>query len=178
MAKENTTRGLGWRFLDLGRRLERCQFTLDLIDVLDGASADGRQGLEAVLEILDSSITYRSRYFAELRFAQSMDLILVDETNPRSLLFQMMAVQRHLDALPRLQDNPFPRKDQALTIQAVTDLRLLDFTAIARDPEGNERERLMDLLSRMRKDLPVITDCLTRAWLSHAETTRQLARGG
>lgn len=177
MAKENTTRGLGWRFLDLGRRLERCQFTLDLIDVLDSASADGRQGLEAVLEILDSSITYRSRYFAELRFAQSMDLILVDETNPRSLLFQMMAVQRHLDALPRLQDNPFPRKDQALTIQAVTDLRLLDFAAIARDPAGAERERLMALLARMRQDLPVITDCLTRAWLSHAETTRQLARG-
>ncbi len=177
MAKENTTRGLGWRFLDLGRRLERCQFTLDLVDVLDSASADGRQGLEAVLEVLDSSITYRSRYFAELRFAQAMDLILVDETNPRSLLFQLLAVQRHLDALPRLQENPFLRRDQAVAVQAVTDLRLVDFTALARDPSGPERERLTASLGRMRQDLPAITDCLTRAWLSHAETTRQLARG-
>jgi uncharacterized alpha-E superfamily protein len=78
------------------------------------ASADGRQGLEAVLEILDSSITYRSRYFAELRFAQAVDLILNDDGNPRSLLFQLQAISRHLDALPRLQDNPFPRREQAL----------------------------------------------------------------
>ena len=27
LAQENMTRGTGWRFLDLGRRLERAQFT-------------------------------------------------------------------------------------------------------------------------------------------------------
>ncbi len=176
-SKENTTRGFGWRFLDLGRRLERAQFTLDMLGIVQEASNDGHLGLEALLEVFDSSITYRSRYLTELQFAQAVDLILNDDGNPRSLLFQLQALGRHLDALPKLQESPFPRLEQALVLQAVTDLRLIDFPSLARDPSGVERTRLGELLVRLRRDLPTISDCLTRAWLSHAETTRQLSRG-
>ena len=177
MAKENTTRGFGWRFLDLGRRLERSQFTVEMLSIVHGASRDGRLGLESILEVFDCGITYRSRYLAELQFAQAIDLVLNDDGNPRSLLFQLQAISRHLDTLPKLRDDPFPRRDQALVLQATTDLRLIDFLGLARDPEGPERERLGQLLFRIRSELPTISDCISRGWLSHAETTRQLSRG-
>jgi uncharacterized circularly permuted ATP-grasp superfamily protein/uncharacterized alpha-E superfamily protein len=176
-SKENTTRGFGWRFLDLGRRLERSQFTVDMLSIVQDASNDGHLGLDALLEVFDNSITYRSRYLTDLQFAQAVDLILNDDGNPRSLLFQLQAISRHLDALPRLQENPFPRREQALILSAITELRLLDFPGLARDPEGAERTRLGDLLKRLHGDLPSVSDCLSRAWLSHAETTRQLSRG-
>lgn len=176
MAKENTTRGAGWRFLDLGRRLERSQFVVEALELVHRSSDDGVLGLEAMLEVFDCSITYRSRYLTELQFAQAVDLILADEGNPRSLLFQLQAVSRHLDALPRLQDGPFLRREQSVVLRATTDLKLLDFPAIAREPSGSERERLGQYLARLREDLPQVSDALTRSWLSHAETTRQLSR--
>lgn len=178
MAQENTTRGFGWRFLDLGRRLERSAFTVEMMSVVQEASKDGRLGLDSFLEVFDSGITYRSRYLTELQFAQAMDLILGDDGNPRSLLFQLVAIGRHLDALPRLQESPFPRREQAIVLQAVADIRLMDFPALARDPSGEERGRLGEFLRRLRREIPTVTDCLTRAWLSHAETTRQLSRSG
>lgn len=178
MSKENTTRGSGWRFLDLGRRLERSQFTVDMLCIVQNASKDGLLGIDALLEVFDSGITYRSRYLTELQFAQAVDLLLVDEDNPRSLLFQLSVAKRHLDALPKAPDDPFPRREQALVLRAVSDLRLLDFPALARDPEGAERARLGDLLERLRGEIPEVSDCLTRTWLSHAETTRQLSRAG
>lgn len=176
MSKENTTRGSGWRFLDLGRRLERSQFTVDMLCIVQNASKDGQLGLDALLEVFDSGITYRSRYLTELQFAQAVDLLLVDEDNPRSLLFQLTATGRHLDALPKPPGDPFPRREQALVLRAIADLRLLDFPGLARDAEGAERARLGDILERLRVEIPEISDSLTRSWLSHAETSRQLSR--
>lgn len=175
MSKENTTRGSGWRFLDMGRRLERSQFTIDLLCLVQNASRDGQLGLDALLEVFDSGITYRSRYLTDLQFAQAVDLLLIDEDNPRSLLFQLAALGRHLDALPHPGDDPFPRKERALVLRAASDLRLIDFPALAHDPEGAERERLGALLERLRAEVPEISDSLTRSWLSHAEP-RQLSR--
>ena len=176
MAKENTTRGFGWRFLDLGRRLERSQFTLDLLGIVQDASKDGHLGLDAMLEVFDSSITYRSRYLTELQFAQVVDLILNDEGNPRSLLFQLQALGRHLEALPKLQENPFPRREQTLIQKALSDLRMIDFPGLAREPEGPDRAILGAFLARLRVDLQTISECITGAWLTHVETTRQLSR--
>ena len=78
MEMENMTRGHGWRFLNLGRRLERSQ---NLIGVLRGAvgiaqeqpSAAGSGGIvEPMLEIADSSMTYRRRYYAQPRLAPAL----------------------------------------------------------------------------------------------------------
>lgn len=177
MAKENTTRGAGWRFLDLGRRIERSHFILEILDIVQQTAVDSTLGLESLLDVLDSAITYRSRYLADLQFAQAFDLVICDEGNPRSLLFQMNAIGRHLDALPRLQDSPFPRPEQGIVLKASADLRLIDFPALARDPQGDERIRLGSLLGQLKDSLPMVSDSLSRAWLSHAETTRQLSRG-
>ena len=62
--------------------------------------------LEALLEIADSSMTYRNRYLTTLRLAPVLDLLMTDETNPRSLVFQLIALADHVEHLPRDQDDP------------------------------------------------------------------------
>ena len=56
--------------------------------------------LEPLLEIADSVITYRRRYFAEPRLAGVLDLLLLDPANPRALAFQLAVLERHVANLP------------------------------------------------------------------------------
>src|ERR1700677_798112 len=65
MEMENMTRGHGWRFLDIGRRLERAANIATLLQAALTVEAGGSDALEPVLEIADSVMTYRRRYYAQ-----------------------------------------------------------------------------------------------------------------
>ena len=90
----------GWRFLELGRRIERA-----IADLPAGAlvrrpgAADG--GLDVLLELADSQITYRQRYVMVAARAPVIDLVMLDPNNPRSVVFQLDRIEAHLAALPR-----------------------------------------------------------------------------
>jgi uncharacterized alpha-E superfamily protein len=104
LAQENMIRGAGWRFLDLGRRIERgvntCSFTRVLAD--DNATIDD---LDLLLDLADSQITYRARYLVGLALRPVRDMVMLDPFNPRSTAFQVMALKEHLSALPALLDD-------------------------------------------------------------------------
>ena len=53
-----------------------------------------------LLEVADSSMTYRSRYFTTLQPEPVLDLLMADENNPRSLAFQLADLGEHFDRLP------------------------------------------------------------------------------
>ena len=82
MEMESMTRGHGWLFLDIGRRLERSVVTTRLVRSALGASPSHIAMLEPLLEVADSAMTYRRRYFAEAQLAPVLDLLLADGTNP------------------------------------------------------------------------------------------------
>ena len=100
MEMENMTRGHGWAFLDLGRRIERGVSIARLVEAAIGCTAPREFLLELLLEIADSAITYRHRYFAEPQLAGVLDLLLLDPANPRGLAFQLAVLQRHATSLP------------------------------------------------------------------------------
>jgi uncharacterized circularly permuted ATP-grasp superfamily protein/uncharacterized alpha-E superfamily protein len=100
MEMENMTRGHGWVFLDLGRRIERGAAIARLVEAALRGSGTRELLLESLLEIADSVITYRRRYFAEPRLAAVLDLLLLEPTNPRALAFQLSVLQRHVASLP------------------------------------------------------------------------------
>jgi uncharacterized circularly permuted ATP-grasp superfamily protein/uncharacterized alpha-E superfamily protein len=104
LAQENMNRGPGWRFLDIGRRLERginiCRFTRTLAD--EEATLDD---LDLLLDLADSQITYRARYLVGLALAPVRDMVMLDRFNTRSLAFQVRALEEHLAALPTLLDD-------------------------------------------------------------------------
>jgi uncharacterized alpha-E superfamily protein len=89
-ALDGMTRDLGWRFMSIGRRLERLQFQSL---VLQRALAMDESGnLDWLLDLSDSSITYRVRYRARPEWLPVLDLLLCDETNPRSISFQINGI--------------------------------------------------------------------------------------
>ncbi|MEM9659688.1 MAG: circularly permuted type 2 ATP-grasp protein, partial [Planctomycetota bacterium] len=94
LVAERMTRTLGWRFLELGRRIEAALIVAGLLrGTICRRHGDEQRILESVLTIDDSVMTYRSRYLADLREEPLVDLLLVDETNPRSIGFQLAAIR-------------------------------------------------------------------------------------
>jgi uncharacterized alpha-E superfamily protein len=171
LAMESMTRGYAWRFLDMGRRIERA---LDTLTLLRGTlySKTEREAplLEAVLEIADSSMTYRRRYMTTLQAAPVLDLLLADDTNPRAVAFQLDRLAEHLHALPPTETSA------ALPLQAtIAMLKLTDLHQVAVTDEDGDRPGLDRTLSSLTRILHTVSDTLSQNYLSHAITSRQLA---
>ncbi|MDH4563361.1 circularly permuted type 2 ATP-grasp protein [Pseudomonas sp. BN411] len=99
-ALDDMTRDDGWRFLMIGRRIERVQFYAEAIaGFLEGGAAWDPVALEWLLELGNSTITYRSRYLASPQLIPVLDLLLLHEQNPHALRFQLQALERSLGRL-------------------------------------------------------------------------------
>ena len=99
LVHENMYRFTGWRFLSIGKALERA-FLLSgmLIDLCDEAAPDG--ALDFALEAADSAMAHRQRYAVSTRRETVIDLLALDPLNPRSLIHQLNAVEAHVEYLP------------------------------------------------------------------------------
>jgi uncharacterized alpha-E superfamily protein len=99
LAQENMNQITGWRFLEIGRRIERALATSRFIrQFAFGESPD--EALDVLLELADSQISYRLRYVMVASRAPVIDLVGLDPNNPRSILFQVARIEAHLAALP------------------------------------------------------------------------------
>jgi len=175
MGTESMTRGPGWRFLDMGRRIERALHGLALLrSTLVEPQADEDPVFEALLEIGDSSMTYRNRYLTNLQLPPLLDLLLTDETNPRSVAFQAAALAAHVDALPRGATQLLLGSEQRIALALLTDLRLTDVYAIVQQAATGNRTQLEELLDRAANHLRQLSDEVTKHYLIHAGVSRQI----
>ncbi len=177
LVTENMTRGPGWTFLNKGRRLERAFNLAQLLKntLCTQSDAEGRL-LEAVLAIADSSMTYRRRYLAGLVTAPVLDLLLVDESNPRSMAFQIAALLTGLESLPRENAGPVLSPEQRIVVSLLTDLRLLEIDRLGQVDEHGKRKRLEEFLNRIAADLPALSNTLAGRFFNHLQVSRHLAR--
>lgn len=175
LVSESMTRTLGWRFLDLGRRLERSLHTIMLVrNLLLPLEEREASVLEAVLEVADCSITYRVRYLNNLQLAAVLDLLITDETNPRSLASQLVLLGEHVDHLPRDPNLPLIGEEQRIGLSSLTSVRMISSERLARMHVAEERKRLDRLLGRIAARLPRLSDIICSKYLIHAGLTRQL----
>jgi uncharacterized alpha-E superfamily protein len=86
-ALDGMTRDPGWRFLSIGRRIERLQSLCTTLKCALGGPPDG--DLTWLLRLTDSIITYRARYSARPEWLPVLDLLVCDDANPRSVAFQL-----------------------------------------------------------------------------------------
>jgi uncharacterized circularly permuted ATP-grasp superfamily protein/uncharacterized alpha-E superfamily protein len=173
LAMESMTRGQAWRFLDMGRRLERAT-TLVLLLTRTLVEPSEAPLLEAILEVADSGMTYRRRYLANLQVAPVLDLLLIDETNPRSVIFQMRALVDHLAALPNTTPTGARTPQQRIAIASLAELQLADADALGVVSADGRRPALEALLKRLAEQLPALSDSLSSSYLSHAAVSRNL----
>jgi uncharacterized circularly permuted ATP-grasp superfamily protein/uncharacterized alpha-E superfamily protein len=95
------TRDDGWRFLSLGRHLERLAFVSATLDDVETERVTGAPAiLEWLLDLSDSLITYRARHLRRPEWPAVMGLLFYDERNPRSAMFQVGKIGKHVRLLP------------------------------------------------------------------------------
>jgi uncharacterized alpha-E superfamily protein len=177
-ASESVTREAAWRFLDMGRRLERALNTALVLDqALSVVRPDEAPLLEALLDTADSAMTYRRRYRATLQAAPVVDLLAADEGNPRSILFQLSALTEHVAALPR--DPALARRspEERIVFESLSAFRLLDVDAVC-VVEGDARPALHALCSALVANMQRLSDALSGSYLAPATVSRSLAAPG
>ena len=172
MERENINRGSGWLFLSLGRRLERAIYlTRELRHITKPLAVENWTYLERLLEVADSTVTYRTRYYATLQPLAVLDILMADGTNPRSLDFQLghladlyAKLPRHLSAdLQAMQD-------------AVGSLRRIDLQHMthrlneSRSYPVDGYEEVDHFLARLENLLPSWSNNLSSHYFSHART--------
>ncbi len=170
MEMENMTRNHGWRFLDMGRRLERAQHMLDLLRSLLARGNPAEDGsLFLLLELADSTMTYRSRYLTTPMLPPVIDLLLLDETNPRSVAFQIAAIVEQVEQLPRDVDEYVRTPEQRLVLSLLTEIRLAEIAPLCDEDSQGRRGALEALLDVVGAGLPRLSELITRDYFSHAQ---------
>ena len=122
LAQENMNRLSGWRFLEIGRRIERALKTCRFARMLAGPAARP-DALDATLELTDSVLTYRMRYLIGASRPAILDLCLLDPGNPRSAAFQLDRIAEHLNALPQPGSDGLPDASRRIAGRLQADLR-------------------------------------------------------
>jgi uncharacterized alpha-E superfamily protein len=181
LTHENMTRNYGWSLLDMGRRLSRA---FNLAQVLLAAFGSGptddddTSSLLFVLELADSFITYRSRYRLNPTLALVLDLLIVDESNPRSLAFQLAALAAHIDTLPQTSKGHGRTEVQRRALALLNTIRLADVFALAEKDAEGRRPDLARLLASQVEGIPLLSDAITRRYFSVlGEETRWVRHG-
>jgi uncharacterized circularly permuted ATP-grasp superfamily protein/uncharacterized alpha-E superfamily protein len=171
---DSMTRGQAWRFLDIGRRVERVDFTARFVsDTLTVPGSDSVL-LEAVLEVMDCSLTYRRRYLTHLETHAVADLLLADESNPRGVAFQLAQLEQHLAALPRENNQPDRNRDRRTLLKLRTSIQLADLMEVCQVSPDGTRSGLHSLLADVTDQVALLSDAIARLYFSHAEFSREL----
>jgi uncharacterized alpha-E superfamily protein len=161
---DGMTRGTGWRFLSIGRRVERLT---QLCTALEVATCEGRaSGLDWLLELADSSMTFRNRYPVAPEWMPVLDLLVRDDTNPRSVAFQMKGLVEYVDKLERVHG------------RFASDVLAPGTAALKRlgaDDLHPESAALADLLDHLGQAARSMSDELTLKFFSHAASRSVLS---
>lgn len=170
MELENITRGPGWHFLSVGRRIERAIQLAELFRaIIVPLQPETWPMLEMLLEVCDSSMTYRSRYFTTMQAAPVLDLLMNDESNPRSLAFQIRDLDEHCAFLARtLGGADWPAAKQRRVEEAAAVLLDADVQTLCQPGPDGTRAYLDELLAALETALPALSDAITNTWFSHA----------
>ncbi|MBM3562738.1 MAG: hypothetical protein FJX48_06190 [Alphaproteobacteria bacterium] len=152
---ENFNRVAGWSFIDLGRRIERAIATCRFARQFTGDEATV-ETLDALLDLLDSQITYRSRYIAGAALAPVLDIAMLDPFNPRSVAFQAARIDEHLAALPSLRNDGVMETPRRLSIKLRAELE-----------SGDARRLDASIILAWEQRLMSLADAIAERYFTH-----------
>ena len=175
LERENINRGPGWLFMSIGRRLERAIYLVRQLRLIAKPLATEQWAfLERLLEVQDSSMTYRARYYTTLHPLAVLDVLMADETNPRSLEFQLEHLGEQYEKLPRHS----PEDLQAIR-SATESLRKIDLQSVlypspadgANKPKGSAPglAKVDSYLAELELLLPRWSNDLSNRYFSHVQ---------
>ena len=149
LVHENMYRSMGWRFLSIGRSLERAAMLSSML--ANFTSAEAEEGsLDLTVEVADSTMTHRQRYAVSTNRSTIIDLLALDPLNPRSISYQINQIAEHVNVLPGVEGRTHLSPLQGAILQTRTSLAIklpetVDVAALT--ALGREVAHLSNLLS-------------------------------
>ena len=181
LTAESMSRDAGWQFLDMGRRIERGLLLISLLrSCLVVPLSESMEGLvlEAVLSASESLVDFRRRYRAFLEPHTVLDYLLLEARSPRSLAYQVAALEGHARRLPRRHSPQRLSREERLTLEISARLRLADLEALSRFHQSSGlRGELDRLLQRIDELLRGLSEALELSYFSHSESSRPILAG-
>jgi uncharacterized alpha-E superfamily protein len=166
LTSEAMPRDTAWRFLDLGRRIERGTQLLRLLRSLlhpaDG-SAPTEFRLQTLLHLADGLSTYHNVFHGSLTTASALNWLFHSPENPRGLHFQLEHLNLHLKALPEELAPQAVAALRTVAARMLSDVHVTRLDELAADPAEAER-----IFLELRNGLADLSDRLTQIYFSHA----------
>lgn len=174
-ALDDMTRDESWHFLLLGRRLERLAHLASVVaHVVELPASQRPDALEWLLEAANSIVTFRSRYRRAPELLPVVHLVVLDETNPHAVAFQIREI---ISGLARLATELGGEVSSAGLAAALTGLRAVPLAALEPEtgPEVEDACRaLAAALAHAERAAYSLSDELQRRFFSHAATPAPL----
>lgn len=172
LARENMTRAQAWRFLDMGLRIERAVYLSTLLHAaLNSPEPENPSLLEAVLEVADSSITFRSRYTLLPNVPPVFDLVLLDDKNPRSVLFQIRQLAKHFEHMPKDRESA-PGSGKSIVAKCLARLNQTDARELAAAGHPWSKSEVNSALLEVLQTLPKLSDAIAANYFAHSSISR------
>lgn len=171
LIRENMTREISWRFMEIGRRLERAVHVLDLINSIDLCAKNGFEAaLGTILEVSDSRMTYRSRYLADPVLPLVFDLLICDETNPRAVVYQVLKLNQNICKIAaESSDSGLFGAQKDILAQLLADIQSMTVASGSDSLDG----KIFEQVAALRQKTTEFSDTLTLSCFVHAGQTRQ-----
>ncbi|MGX9419332.1 circularly permuted type 2 ATP-grasp protein [Vibrio sp. RC27] len=179
---ESMLRGLDWTFQEIGRRTERALQTTTLLkSTLTSTlpTLQQQQILESVLLSVEALISFRRRYRTRARVAFGLDLLMIDPTNPRSLIYQVERLREYLQVLPSTQGFTAGglSDESKMIIRAKSQIQLASLNELAQvDEVENKRVKLEALVVEVAALLEEFTSAISDKYFDHTAGPQQLIK--
>ena len=177
LTMENMTRGNGWLFLDIGRRLERGTFIVSMLRNFQSkqhSDAVEMQLIESLLNVSDNTICYRHHYRSYFELSAFLELLLLDTNNPRSLTYQIDCLKSHVAKLPGGRVEQRLSTAERLMLEASAMLDLIDLQELLLVSENGIRENMDQKLSRLHYLLHSLSEAITAEYFRHDSNLQPL----
>lgn len=176
--RESIAREQGWTLLDTGRKIEQCLLMIAMVQHLFPHQMDEQVAYylqEAALRSNENLVNYRHKHRTLLQLPLVLDLLLLDPTNPRSLLFQVQRLEKLMASLPNTAPTGRIGNKQRLLLQVTTLLQLANPKQLATaHPKTGEYLYLTDLLKNCSELLLQFPVALSKTYFLHAQAQKQL----
>jgi len=178
-AMDNMTRDMGWRLHIVGRRIERldnlsgslARFLRRHVDITGPLQRE--LAVEALLELCDSIITYRTRYRAQPELLPAIHMLTMDGANPHALAFQVRMLTNYLRNF-EVDGSELGTDELDVSFSALQDFPWADLEAAG--PESKRAEATLELANRL-DDLAragrILSDRLAMRFFSHVGSAGQ-----
>ena len=177
LMQESMVRGVGWHFMDMGRRVERAIQIMKTVTTLIASEvdkADSETLLHTMLRSMEVLITYRRQSRNRAGLELGLELVMIDGSNPRSLIFQFEQLQNHFSVLRKndINSKALAEEDRAL-LEAITSLKLSRINQLVEVTDGS-RQNLTVLLTKLNKLLSDFSNLVSDKYFDHRIDPQQL----